>query len=189
MPERSTSRLRPSAGFFRPAAGGLALVVASAGMTGLMWWLFVRPGSAQPTSIVRFRSLQPAIGPLTVSDTPGFQSFTLADVNNDGMLDLITVDEDDGAAHVLLGNGDGTFQQAQTFNTSNVTSPLFVAVADVASPFASNGAGAPDGYPDIIIADDTDVEVLLGDGTGNFGPPEQDFSNVLDVGTIGGIAV
>ena len=92
----------------------------------------------------------------------------LSDVNGDGHPDLVvanfgTSGSPGNTASVLLGNGDGSFQAAQNFNTDG--KPNFVAVADV------NG----DGRPDLITANfgstsfsGNDVSVLLGNGNGTF---------------------
>ena len=106
---------------------------------------------------------------------------SVADVNGDGKLDLLTagcstlgtttfncfVDNiANGAVGVLLGNGDGTFQAAVAYN-SGAQEPHSLAVADV------NG----DGKPDVVVANyyclinvcpfDL-VGVLLGNGDGTF---------------------
>jgi hypothetical protein len=71
----------------------------------------------------------------------------VADVNMDGKLDLLVVNEVDinsnsnGTIGVLLGNGDGTFQPAIAYNTGGASADA-VAVADV------NG----DGKPDLLVA-------------------------------------
>src|SRR5882724_12758874 len=106
------------------------------------------------------------------------ESMAVADVNGDGNPDLVVVnacvDSDcatDGAVGVLLGNGDGTFQSAVTYDSAGFFA-YSVAVADV------NG----DHKPDIIVAnfcgltDDCElslgrsgtVSVLLGNGDGTF---------------------
>jgi len=74
-------------------------------------------------------------------------SVLTADVNQDGKLDLATIDG------LLLGNGDGTFQPALSLDAA---APLLVA--------DFNG----DGKPDIL----TNKNVLLGNGDGTFQPPK-----------------
>jgi hypothetical protein len=102
----------------------------------------------------------------------------VADVNGDGKPDVVVAndcasgtspcDGAEGLVAVLLGNGNGTFQTAVTYNSagSNATS---VAVADL------NG----DGHPDLIVTNfcvsttscaNGTVAVLLNNGNGTFQP-------------------
>ncbi|MGB6633846.1 MAG: VCBS repeat-containing protein, partial [Terriglobales bacterium] len=106
----------------------------------------------------------------------------LADLNGDGKLDLVVANECNSSVincnsgnisgvGVLLGNGDGTFQPAISYNTGG-TIAFSVAVGDV------NG----DGKPDLVVTvgcesnscgskDPTGgVSVLLGNGDGTFQP-------------------
>jgi hypothetical protein len=93
--------------------------------------------------------------------------FALADVNNDGKLDLIAVSQFSPTSNlaVLLGNGDGSFQPA------------------ILSSLPSNGNGWPhfsagmgiadfngDGVVDIVIADQANsyLVLLIGDNHGHF---------------------
>lgn len=85
-------------------------------------------------------TFQPANG-LVVA---GANSITLADVNNDGHLDVVVTLTKTVA--VQLGNGDGTLQSANTFKTGGLN-PLWVAVADV------NG----DNNPDLAVANECSV--------------------------------
>ncbi len=113
--------------------------------------------------------------PVVTYDTGGNNDYfvTVADVNGDGKPDLIVtacapVGGDcgsvDGLVSVLLGNGDGTFQKALTYDTGAVKASA-VSVADV------NG----DGKLDLIVTNwyggangDGSVAVLLGNGDGTF---------------------
>jgi Bacterial Ig-like domain (group 3)/FG-GAP-like repeat/FG-GAP repeat len=94
-------------------------------------------------------------------------SVAVADVNGDGYLDVVVANicqtygggggcSGNGPIGVLIGNGDGTFQTAVTYDSGPI-SPQSVAIADV------NG----DGKPDIVVAGDS-VAVLLGNGDGTF---------------------
>ncbi len=81
----------------------------------------------------------------------------IADVNGDGIPDLVVADET--MVSVLRGNGDGTFQAAVTYDNGGNYGHS-VAVADV------NG----DGKPDLVVANGGSVAVLLGIGGGTFLP-------------------
>jgi hypothetical protein len=104
----------------------------------------------------------------------GIEAYSVAvgDVNGDGKPDLVVANVSGnsattGGVSVLLGNGDGTFQAAVTYDSgaSNATS---VAIAGV------NG----DGKPDLLVANECSnsectsgtVGVLLGNGDGTFRP-------------------
>jgi Bacterial Ig-like domain (group 3)/FG-GAP-like repeat len=100
----------------------------------------------------------------------GASSVVAADVNLDGNLDLLFVNDTNflGAAGVLLGNGDGTFQRVKTYAShGSQTGGPGLAVVDV------NG----DGNSDLLVADFAGyctpncggaVDVLLGNGNGTF---------------------
>ena len=98
-------------------------------------------------------------------------SVAAADVNGDGKPDLLVANllnnnSTAGSVSVLLGNGDGTFQTAVTYDSGGYEA-LSLAVADV------NG----DGKFDLLVAnacvngnncDNGAVGVLLGNGDGTF---------------------
>jgi len=104
-------------------------------------------------------------------------SVAIADVNGDGKLDVVVANSCSsggycsavGEVAILLGNGDGTFQAARTYNTGGFSSE-YVLVADV------NG----DGKLDLLVVNlcnspcddigppEGSVGVLLGNGDGTF---------------------
>jgi len=106
--------------------------------------------------------------PIVIYDSGGISSLSVAvaDVNGDGKPDLLVANRCDtsgncahGSVSVLLGNGDGTFQTAVSYDPGG-TGAQSVAVADV------NG----DGKPDLVVAIFyyNTVAVLLGNGDGTF---------------------
>ena len=103
-------------------------------------------------------------------------SVAVADVNGDAKPDLLVANQcagsscggSTGIVGVLLGNGDGTFQAAVSYESGGQNA-YSVAVNDVDG----------DGKPDLVVANyctrggcgDGTVAVLLGSGDGTFRPP------------------
>jgi hypothetical protein len=84
-----------------------------------------------------------------------------ADLNNDGILDLVVAAASGTNTNVFLGNGDGTFRPMPSYPTYG---PEWVAVADVGG----------DGRPDLVTADignPSGVSVYRGNGNGTFQHP------------------
>lgn len=81
-----------------------------------------------------------------------------ADLNNDGIPDLIVPDQNDSVISILLGNGDGTFSSATTVSTGS--GPTAVVVGDFNA----------DGKVDLAVGNeyDSDIAILLGNGDGTF---------------------
>src|SRR5262249_47177102 len=80
-----------------------------------------------------------------------------ADLNGDGILDLVVANSGANTVLVYLGTGGGQFAPAQSFFAG--TDPAGVTVADL------NG----DGIADLVVANQgsNDVTVLLGQGQGS----------------------
>jgi hypothetical protein len=102
----------------------------------------------------------------TFADAVGYgvggfpENVVVGDFNGDGILDLASADSFgtealDGSVSVLVGNGDGTFADAEAFGTD--LGPWGIVAADL------NG----DRLPDLVTAniDSADVSVLLNTGT------------------------
>ncbi|MGZ5546276.1 MAG: FG-GAP repeat domain-containing protein [Limisphaerales bacterium] len=90
-------------------------------------------------------------------------SVVVGDFNGDGKLDLAVANYASHNVSILFGNGAGSFAPASNVGLGNNQSPLSMAVGDF------NG----DGKLDLVTANALfgNVEVLLGNGNGAFGPP------------------
>ncbi len=107
--------------------------------------------------------------PVTAYDSggPSTTAMILADVNGDRKMDIIVVNSGpdsngNSTVGVMLGNGDGTFQPAVTYDTGDPRSST-VAVGDF------NG----DGKLDLVLGNSgiaNSVSALLGNGDGTFQP-------------------
>jgi Bacterial type II and III secretion system protein/FG-GAP-like repeat len=89
--------------------------------------------------------------PISVSLPAGYQPAGLAaaDLNGDGHIDLVVADSGNNTFSVLLGNGDGTFEQRTDYPTGD--EPVYAALGDF------NG----DGAPDIALADEGSNSVTI----------------------------
>ena len=87
-------------------------------------------------------------------------SSTFADVDGDGIADIVD-SEDDGSIHVALGNADDTFRERKT--VGHVTFPIEVRVGDLDG----------DGHGDLVVSDFRAPELhwFRGDGAGTFADP------------------
>jgi hypothetical protein len=90
----------------------------------------------------------------TVGNKPA--AVASGDVNGDTILDLVTANSGANSLSILLGNNDGTFQDAATIAVS--ASPAAVVLIDL------NG----DNHLDLVVANQGAVAVLLSNGNGTF---------------------
>ncbi len=101
----------------------------------------------------------------SISQTvPGLvQSPAVGDFNGDGKLDVAAVIQGTSAVSIFLGHGDGTFAAPVQYPTGPMLlSPPYHNV--LAGDF--NG----DGKPDLAVATDNGIAILLGNGDGTFQP-------------------
>ena len=101
--------------------------------------------------------LEPEV-PVSAGNQPN--SVALADLNGDGILDLVETNQQDGTVSVCFGYGTGTFGTPTTYAAG--VQPISVAVADL------NG----DLKPDLVITNNDPTShyltILLGNGDGTF---------------------
>ncbi len=97
------------------------------------------------------------------SGTAYYQSsIAVADLNGDGVPDIVAVNPNTLTLSVLLGNGDGTYRPLTAYAVGN--DPTAVAIGDL------NG----DGYSDLVVMNSLSntFSVLLGNGDGTFEPQQ-----------------
>jgi hypothetical protein len=118
-------------------------------------------GSSTSLDVVRSNGDGSFARPLSFSTGGRAPSgIAVADVNNDGKLDVVVANQLSNSVAVLLGNGNGTLQSPRVFAVG--ANPLAVAVGDF------NG----DGNADVVVVNSTSnsVSVLLGNGDGTLRP-------------------
>jgi hypothetical protein len=95
----------------------------------------------------------------------GSQPFgiTVGDFANNGNLDIAVANYQSNSVSILMGNGDHTFQPARNIPVPGGPNSL------LAADF--NNDGSLDLAVTVSQGANSHVSVLLGDGTGNFGPP------------------
>lgn len=120
--------------------------------SGAKPYIFVANSGDGTVSVMQYidGSLSSVSAPLALSGkSPQF--IVVKDLNGDDKFDLVIANGDDpGTVSVVLGNGDGTFQDP-TFTMTGGVYPRSLAVEDM------NG----DGLPDIVVANESGTVNLL----------------------------
>ncbi len=144
----------PEPGFNWIAAGDLN----SDGWIDLFATTASRDGSG--AIFVLLNNQKGGFGESAFSQGDSVSGVTLADLNRDGNLDAVVV-EDTAAVDVYMGDGHGSFQLL----TGGI-------------PYPGNGTSIPligdvngDGIPDVLLAADGSIGVALGQGNGTFSTP------------------
>lgn len=113
----------------------------------------------------------------------GQLAIAVGDLNGDGDLDVVGSNFNDSTIYVSLGRGDGTFQNAVSFEIPNRpydASYYRLHIADVTL----------DGAPDILFGEEPGTEsvgILVGDGTGFFsGASSYDLTDPFTSGVVTG---
>src|SRR5262249_44337550 len=90
------------------------------------------------------------------------RAIAVADMDNDGKLDIVTANFTENSISVLRGRGDGTFEPAVNSPVGALTNPRALAIQDLDN----------DGNPDVVTANfgTANCSVLLGLGTGRLSP-------------------
>lgn len=122
-----------------------------------------------------------SIGTLGAESTTAYSAFAtnqhvaVADINNDGKLDIVRADSNSSSSAItyMQGNGDGTFLAARSFNTG-MTNILSLYLTDINL----------DGKKDIFFNYGGPSGVLLGNGNGTFFAPITIFNTTGTVGTV-----
>src|SRR5262245_1854667 len=94
----------------------------------------------------------------TLGNSP--ERVSVADLNSDGQLDLVTANSLSSNVSILLGKGDGTFQNAANSPLPVATNASSVSIADLNL----------DGKMDLLVSDSATnkVQLFLGDGAAAF---------------------
>jgi hypothetical protein len=137
------------------------------------------PVSASPSNIKAYLSTAAGVFSAPVATADGFKPLYLAaaDLNGDGLMDLVSASFDDGALNVFFNNkaSPGTFNPAVALNSPGASQ---VAIADM------NG----DGLPDLVSAD-FNVSLFVQTSAGTFAAPISLYSagaNWVALGDLNG---
>ena len=113
-----------------------------------------------------------------ITGGPNWVSIALADFNGDGKQDLVLAKNNAADLSIFPGDGSGGFGSAVLVPAG--TGPSNVRTSDFNT----------DGHPDLAVAVERGLEILLGDGTDTFrvapGSPRKGMGSVLAIGDLNG---
>src|SRR4051812_44119666 len=114
--------------------------------------------SASPAGAVTFQSPTPS--PATSNASPSPIDLSPADLDQDGLTDLVVADEGQAKLGRLMSNGNGTFTLYES------------ALASAANAAPATGRLNADSFPDAIFNAFSagKVQIAINDGTGGFNP-------------------
>ena len=140
-----------------------AMASAAAGPTGSVSFLDTTNADAS-LGTAAFSAIRTAYAPgLSLSASADIKFIKIGDFNNDGILDIITVNAVGSTISVFLGKGDGTYQTGTPFSFDPI---------DPDNPSANGiavGDFNNDGNLDIAVTASPDYQsILLGNGDGTF---------------------
>ncbi|MBD2626461.1 FG-GAP-like repeat-containing protein [Trichormus variabilis] len=111
---------------------------------------------------------------LSAGDRP--YSVATADFNKDGILDVAVADTGDKTVSILLGDGVGSFSLFGSYSVGSTLNPVSIAVLDLNGDGNLDIASANVDLSNISVAN-SDVSILLGDGTGAFSTDPINYPN------------
>ena len=137
--------------------------------TGTVSFLDITNGSAPvATGSLSGNVLGSGLGPASLIATANPSGVAVADLNGDGIPDVVAENSAPGTVSVFLGNGDGTFKTAVIYGAGGIGYGAGgLGYPDVISIGDFNG----DGIPDIVTVNDGSpgaIAVLTGRGDGTF---------------------